>query len=39
MSMADLGLTREDYNPFTLGMGVQYNQLMFNLSNVCVIFK
>ncbi|CAG2169872.1 unnamed protein product, partial [Oppiella nova] len=25
--------TEDDYNPYTLQMGIQYNQLMFNLTN------
>ena len=26
----------EDYNPFVPGMGIVCNQLMFNLTNVCI---
>jgi len=26
--------TEQDYNPFVAGMGICYNQLMFNLSSV-----
>ena len=32
-------VTEDDYNPYTNGMGIQYNQLMFNMTNVCLIFK
>ena len=28
--------TEEDYNPFSPTMAVQYNQMMFNLTNVNV---
>ena len=38
MSLQNGSATVDDFNPFVNGMGIQYNQLMFNISTVCHIF-
>lgn len=30
------GASKDEFNPFTQGMGIQYNQLMFNMNGVSI---